>query len=192
MSESDIIVAQYRAALILTGLVYAASAGSSEGEKIARKTNLPDRYLQCVLARSTNIDPTKLQSVADIKSEGRHDFALRLAPIPPRVGKPPDPIDPPDPVDPRTKIMSDPDGLTKGISSQFERVVDYWPKRVEMMSTIPGSIWAHVIIIDPIDAAKGRARLFMSRVMDAGTFDLSRIYQGECRISDRPTPLARR
>ena len=192
LAESDIIVALYRTALIFTGLMTAACGGAANGGGIENSKNLPDRYLQCVLARSTNIDPTKLQSLSEIKSEGRHNFALRLAPIAPRVGEPPDPGDPPEPVDPRTKITLDPDQLTKGISPTFERVVDYWPKRVEMMSTIPGSIWAHIIIIDPIDVAKGRARLFMSQVKDAGTFDLAKIYQGECRVDERPAPLARR
>lgn len=185
-------MALYRTALICTGLMTAACGGAANGGGIENSKNLPDRYLQCVLSRSTNIDPTKLQSLSEIKSEGRHNLALRLAPIAPRVGEPPDPVDPPEPVDPRTKITLDPDQLTKGISPTFERVVDYWPKRVEMMSTIPGSIWSHIIIIDPIDAAKGRARIFMSRVKDAGTFDLAGIYQGQCRVDERPSPLARR
>lgn len=189
---SDIIVAFYRIAVIVTGLIMAASCAAKARASGADSTNLPDRYLHCVVARSTNIDPTRMQSASEIKSEGRHDFLLRLAPIAPRVGAPPDPIDPPDPVDARTKILLDPDGLTNGVSQQFERVVDYWPKRVELMSTIPNSIWAHIIIIDPIDAAKGRARLFMAHVKDAGTFDLARIYQGSCRVDANPRPLARR
>lgn len=185
-------MAIYRTALIVGAAVTAACIGAIGSVSAANAANLPDRHLQCVLGRSTNVDPTRLQSASEIKPEGRHNFALRLAPIPPRVGEPPDPIDPPEPVDPRTKITSDPDGLTKGISPKFERVVDYWPKRVEMMSTIPGSIWAHIIIVDPIDAAKGRARIFMARVKDAGTFDLARIYQGACRVYNRPAKLARR
>lgn len=154
--------------------------------------NLPDRYLQCVLGRSTNLDQKKWQKSTDVISEGRHSLELRLPPIAVRTGEAPDPNDPPEPVDARTKIIADPDGLTKGVSPSFIRVADLWPKRVELLSVIPGSPWMHMMIIDPIDPAKGRAHLFMARVKDAATMDLQRVYQGECRIVDPPRQMSRR
>lgn len=192
LAGSEFIVAIQRMALIISGFMTAACSTATRSAEPANPTNLPDRYLQCILGRSTNVDPTRMQSASEIKVEGRYSFALRLPPVPVRAGEPPDPGDPPEPVDPRTKILADIGGLTNGVSPQFERVVDFWPRRVELMSTIPASVWANIIIIDPIDVAKGRARIFMARVKDAGTFDLARIYQGECRVGDSPAPLARR
>ncbi len=183
-------------ALISGGLLLihteAALAALPENTVTSPAGMLPDRYLQCILGRSTNIDPGKLQTAADIISEGRHQFTLRLPPIPAHVGEPPDPTDPAEPVDPRTRVVADPDGLMKGIAPVFTRVVDLWPQRVEMISEIASSAWLHMIIVAPIDPEKRRARVFMTRVKDAASFDLQNIYQGDCIIGDRPARTAGR
>ncbi len=184
------IVVPYRATL-LAGLVLAAGAAPHDA-RARPAAMLPDRYLQCVLGRSTNLDPTKRQKTSEIISEGRYSISLRLPPIPVRTAAPPEPNDPPEPVDPRTRIISDPDGLAKGVSPTFFRVADLWPKRVEMISTIPGSPWLHMMIVDPINPAKRRAHLFLARVKDAATMDLKRVYQGECQINDPPRQVTRR
>lgn len=142
---------------------------------------LPDRLLRCVLGRATNLDPKKDQTLADIVYEGKHEFTLFLPSIPVRQGPPPDAIDPAEPVDPRTRIVADPDGLTSSFPRRFDRVVDYWPDRVEMTTTIDNPL-VNLIIINPIDAANGSARLFMTQATDVATFDLSKVYQGSCTV----------
>ena len=178
--------------LALSFLVIGIAPQQARTRTVAAGAMLPDRYLQCVLGRSTNLDPSKRQKTSEIISEGRYSIALRLPPIPVRTGEPPEPNDPPEPVDPRTRIVSDPDGLATGVSPNFLRVADLWPKRVEMIATIPGSTWLHMMIIDSINPAKQRAHLFIARVKDAATMDLKRVYQGECKISDPPRQVTRR
>jgi hypothetical protein len=181
-------------ATLLAGWVLITASAAAFGRIPSAETSamLPDRYLQCVVGRSTNLDPKKWQKSTDVISEGRHRLELRLPPIAVRKGDAPDPNDPPEPVDVRTRILADPDGLTKGVSPDFLRVADLWPKRVELLSVIPASPWMHMMIIDPIDPAKGRAHLFMARVKDAATMDLQRVYQGDCQIVDPPRQISRR
>ena len=147
---------------------------------------LPDRYLSCVLGRSTNLDPQKEQKASDIVLEGRHEFALRLPPIAKHSGAPPEPTDIPEPVDPRTAVLSDPDGLTQGVAAKFSRVIDLWPRRVEMIAPVVGMPLYNMIILDTIDPVTKRARLFMTRIKDAASMDLGNIYQGECQVSLKP------
>ncbi len=172
--------------------VYSPQASAAVKGASVAGAMLPDRYLTCILGRSTNIDPGKPQTTADIISEGRHKFVLRLPPIPVHRGELPDPTDAPDPVDARTRVLLDADGLTTGVVLTFNRVVDLWPTRVEMLSAVVGSSWSRMIIIDPIDPAAGRAHLFMTRVRDAASMDLQHIYQGECTIADRLSTTAAR
>lgn len=142
---------------------------------------LPARTLSCVLGRATNLDPSKQQTTKDIIYEGRHDFALYLPSIPIRQGPPPDPGDPAEPVDPRTRIVSDPTGLFRGVPSRFDRVADLWPVRVELL-TITKPPVARLIIISSIDEKAGTASLFMTDSVDAATLDLEHVYQGNCTV----------
>jgi hypothetical protein len=159
-----------------------ASVGSD-----APGSRLPDRTLDCVLGRATNIDPSKTQTTADIIYEGRHRFKLRLPPVLKHVGPPPDPTDDPEPVDIRTRVLADPDGLMRNAAPNFQRVVDLWPDRVEMIATTPevsanGMPLLRLIVINPIDEPRGAASLFMTTAADAGSIDMGSVYQGSCKV----------
>jgi hypothetical protein len=143
---------------------------------------LPERTLQCVLGRATNLDATKDQTTDDIVYEGRHPFTVFLPAIPVRTGPPPEAVDPAEPVDPRTRILADPDGLTREFPPHFDRVVDYWPDRVEMTTVINDPL-VNLIIIHPIDPAQGTASIFMTQATDVATFDMQHIYQGTCSVA---------
>ncbi len=142
---------------------------------------LPDRLLQCTLGRALNLDPHKNQSIAEIKYEGSHHFELFLPSVPQRTSEPPDPTLPAEPVHPDTRIVSDPSGLTKSVPAGFDRVVDYWPDRVELTRVISEPL-ANLIIVSDIDLKNGHANLFMTKATDAVTFDLKNVYQGGCVI----------
>lgn len=147
---------------------------------------LPDRLLRCTLGRATNLDPKKQQTTADIVYEGEHEFELFLPAVPVRQGPPPDATEPAEPVNPQTRIVADPDGLTNGFPRRFDRVVDYWPERVEMATTIDDPL-VNLIIINPIDATSGSASLFMTQATDVATYDLSKVYQGSCTVQTGAT-----
>lgn len=158
----------------------AAAALLCVGAAPAAKT-IPERLLTCTLKRMTNFDPNANQSAADITYEGQYPLALRLAQTPVRTAPPPDITAPPEPVDPRTRIVADPAGLTRDFPNAFNRVVDLWPERVEMTSVIDQPL-VNMIIINPIDSAKGTATLFMTRAKDLNAYDTEHMYTGECRI----------
>jgi hypothetical protein len=147
---------------------------------VARKM-LPSRLLTCVLGRATNIDTKKDQVLSDIVYEGRHEFSVMLPSIPVRTAPPPEAVDTPEPVDPRTRIMLDKSGLTKAFPNRFDRVVDMWPERVEMTTTINDPL-VNLIIISNIDNSLGTAWLFMTQATDVATFDMKHIYQGPCKV----------
>lgn len=162
-----------RPALLLAALL---GIGAAPAPKM-----IPDRLLDCTLARMTNFDPKGRQSAADIVYEGKHPFELRLPKTPVRTTPPPEITQPAEPVDPRTKVVADPDGLTRGFPNRFDRVVDLWPERVEMTTTIDTPL-VNMIIVHPIDPAKGTATLFMTRAKDLNAYDTDHMYTGECRI----------
>lgn len=143
---------------------------------------LPDRTLTCTLGRMTNIDATKDQKESDIVYDGAHRFVLFLPAIPVRTTPPPEAIDAPERVDPRTRIVADPDGLTRGFPNRFDRLVDLWPNRVELTTTIDDPL-VNLIIVNPIDPAKGTAMVFMTRATDVATFDMTQIYRGPCTVT---------
>lgn len=142
---------------------------------------LPDRLLECVLAHPTNLDAHLDQKQSDVIYEGHHAFALLLPAIPKRTAPPPDATEPAEPVDPRTRIVFDPDHLTADVPHHFDRVVDYWPERVELTTTIRDPL-SHLIIVSDINEAKGTARLFMVHATDVATMDLKHVFEGPCRI----------
>jgi len=142
---------------------------------------LPDRLLQCTIGRMTNVDTKKEQTKADIIFEGSHRFDLFLPGIPARTAPPPDAIEPPEPVDPRTQVRADPDGLRAGVPEGFTRVVDYWPDRVELVTAMTDPL-VHLIVIHPIDAAAKAANIFMTFATDLATYDMKRVYSGDCTI----------
>jgi hypothetical protein len=142
---------------------------------------LPDRLLKCVLARMTNFDPKAQQTAADITYEGQYPFEVMLPRAPVRTTPPPEITDPAEPVDPRTKVVADPAGLTKGFPNRFDRVVDLWPERVEMTTTIDTPL-VNMIIVHPIDPVAGTATVFMTRAKDLNAYDTDHIYTGQCKV----------
>lgn len=167
------------AAVLLLAPVLVSAAPAPSGPM------LPDRLLTCTLGRMTNVDPTKDQKESDIVYEGRHAFSLLLPAGPARTTPPPDATEDPEPVNPRTRIVSDPDGLAKAFPNRFDRVVDLWPQRVEMTTTIKDPL-VNLIIVNPIDEAAGTAMLFMTQATDVATFDMSHVYRGACTVKATP------
>ncbi len=142
---------------------------------------LPQRLLRCDLGLALNLDPHREQARSEVQYQGHHPFALRLPAIPKRTGPPPDAAEPAEPVNPQTRVVNDPDQLTAGVPNRFDRVVDYWPDRVEMSTDLPGGTY-HLIIVSDIDPVKGTAMLFMTHAIDAATLDLKHVYSGPCRV----------
>jgi hypothetical protein len=159
-------------------------ASNTSADAAAGATWVPERELSCILGRSTNLDPTKNQRLDEIISEGRHSFSIRLPGKSIVATAEPDPTDAPEPVDARTAILSDPDGLASGVPARFDRVVDLWPKRVEMITNIDPPL-ANLIIISAIDPKTSTAHLFMTKARDAASLDLQHVYQGDCTVKTR-------
>lgn len=146
---------------------------------------LPPRLLDCTLGRIANFDPNRIQQPSEYVFEGRHVFKLFLPPIPVRTTPPPPATAPAEPVDPRTRILSDPDGLAREAGGRpFDRVIDLWPRRVEMLAPI-SDVAVKMIIIDRIDGQRGTADMFVTNANDAATFDTKNMYFGNCNILDR-------
>jgi hypothetical protein len=153
-----------------------------------RPAMLPDRLLDCTLRRITNFDPNRNQGPGDFTFEGRHRFKLFLPAIPVRTTEPPASTSPPEPVDPRTRIVADPDGLAREAPIRFDRVVDYWPDRVEMTAPI-SNVAVKLIIVTPIDLQRKTADLFMANANDAVTWDHDRLYSGSCSVVAGPAAV---
>lgn len=147
----------------------------------AAPAQLPDRLIQCSLGRVLNFDPRKQQTMPDLVYEGRHRFALFLPAVPVRTAPPPDAIEKAEPVNPRTRIIVDPDNIAAQATTRFNRVVDYWPERVELAGAVQGTM-VNAIVIAPIDAASGTAQIFMTHADELTHWDVAHIYQGTCTI----------
>lgn len=167
---------------LLIGLLAACGQGVAAENHAVPTPSLPDRMLNCTLGRALNLDPMKNQTTDDIIYEGRHSLSVFLPGMPVRQSPPPDPSDPPEPVDPATRIVADPAGLTRGVPAGFDRVVDLWPKRVEMMKIIKAPL-VNLIIISEIDETAGTANLFMTQATDAATMDFKAVYHGQCTVA---------
>ncbi|WP_158299019.1 hypothetical protein [Sphingomonas psychrotolerans] len=158
-------------------------APSERTQAAPRISMLPTRLLECRLGRITNFDPSREQAPSEFKYEGSHPFALLLPSIPVRTTEPPRSTLPPEPVDPRTRIVADPDGISAGAAGRpFERVVDYWPERVEMTTPIGGGA-VNMIILQPSEAQPGLVDMFMTKATDAVTWDLDALYSGRCKLA---------
>jgi len=147
----------------------------------AQAARLPDRVLTCAIRHITNFDPAKQQTAQELQADAVHHFILRLPAIAPRTKAPPEAFEKPEPVDSRTRIVADPDGIAPQPLRRFDRVVDYWPERVELASTIKGNL-LNVIVISAVDPVGKTANMFMTRASELTHFDARHIYQGSCRI----------
>ncbi|MDT0508388.1 hypothetical protein [Novosphingobium sp. MMS21-SN21R] len=168
-------------AILALLLIPAAQATEFSQNAPASPATIPARLLTCVLGRATNLDPHRDQKRSEVIYEGSHKFALYLPETQRRTTAPPDPTEPPEPVDPRTKIVVDPDGLTKQVPSRFDRVIDLWPERVEMVTTIAEPV-VNLIIVSDISADGKQANLFMTKATDVATLDLKNVYSGSCNV----------
>lgn len=165
--------------LVVTSHGNSSSAMAGEAKTMAEM--LPARSLDCTLGRALNLDPTRNQTLDEIRHEGAHPFSLHLPSISKRLLPPPDPDQDPEPVDPATRITADPSGLANDRTTAFSRIVDMWPERVEIARPINLSL-TRVIIVSNIDTQKGTANLFMARAADAASMDMNKVYQGSCRV----------
>jgi len=171
-------------AIVIAGSVATISASNATAAP-SSPAPLPDRLLSCILGRATNLETHREQKRSEVIYEGRHKFALYLPAGPARTTPPPDPIEPAEPVDSRTRIVADPDGLTNGIPRRFDRVVDMWPERVEMTTTIAEPL-VNLIIVSDISADGQWANLFMTKATDVATLDLKNVYSGTCHVGPKP------
>lgn len=176
------------AAGVSTALVIGSGSGSAKLEQAKAQGEarspamLPARLLDCSLGRISNFDPDKDQKLSEYQFDEHHALKLYLPSIPVRTKEPPAATAAPEPVDPRTRIISDPDGITsKARELPFERVVDYWPKRVEMATPI-SNVAVNMIVIDQIDMNKRTAIMFVTKANDAITFDQKHLYIGQCKV----------
>ncbi|OYW86457.1 MAG: hypothetical protein B7Z20_07335 [Sphingobium sp. 32-64-5] len=117
-------------------------------------------------------------------------LSLYLPGIDARTAPPPDATEAAEPVDSRTRITEDPDGLTADAPGPFDRVVDLWPERVELARTTATGAFKTLLVSD-YDPARGTARMFLGTAADITTYDLKRIYMGECTVALKP-PRGRR
>ncbi len=152
---------------------------------------LPDRLLECSVGHVINFDPSREQTAAELRYDAFHPLVILLAQGPQMVGRPPDALDAAPQVDPRTHIVADPDHITAQTSHRFGRLIDMWPRRVELSATIKGDL-LNAIVLAPIDEAAGVANLFMMRATELTHFDPAHIYQGTCRIKVGGSPTALR
>lgn len=159
----------------------AAAAAPTDAADAAPAGMLPDRLLDCTLGRITNFDPDKDQKPSDFRFEGSHAFKLFLPSIPIRTTPPPPSTLAPEPVDPRTRVPYDPDRL-KGSDAAFDRVVDMWPKRVELTAPL-SDVAVTLIVVDQVDEAAGQAAVFVTSANDAFTFDRQHMFSGKCRVT---------
>ena len=162
-----------------------AAQSASGAENKPAGAMLPDRTLTCDLGHATNLDPLKDQTDTDIIYDSRHVFGVHLPAVPARTTPPPDATEPPEPVAKGTRIIADPDGIAKDVIGPVVRVADLWPERVEL--TLPISSYeVKLIIITDFDAPSGKARMFMTNAKDAATFNMDRIYGGNCMVTIAP------
>ncbi|WP_428334850.1 hypothetical protein [Novosphingobium sp.] len=162
-------------------MAIAISIGLAAAPAVADPAQLPDRLLTCSIGHITNFDPHIEQTPDQLTFDGHHAFTLFLPGIPALVGRPPDAAEDAPPVDPRTRIVHDPDHISGQPSSQFGRIVDMWPDRVELSATIEGPL-LNMIVVHPVDIEHGTASLFMMRATELTHYQPEHFYQGTCRI----------
>lgn len=91
-------------------------------------------------------------------------------------------------VDPATRVIEDPDGIAAEAPGPFERVVDLWPERVELAKPT-GTGALKTFLVSDYDPASGTARMFLGTARDLTTYDLKRIYMGDCTVVLNPRTM---
>jgi hypothetical protein len=172
--------------IALLALAAAFSTSSVTGTETAKRGGptgaaIPARTLTCTVGRATNIDTSRIQRIDEIVLEGQHVVAISLPPVRQWQGPTPDPSDPPLPVDKRVRISADPDHILADAGPQFDRVIDMWPSRVEMVARMKPPL-GKLIIIHDIAADQSTARVSITSAADAASLDINNMYLGPCRI----------
>ena len=158
-------------------------------EPAAASAMIPARLLRCTIGRALNLDPSKRQTIADIRYDGQYQLDLFLPAIAKRTASPPDATEAPEPVDPATRILQDSAGLTREVPPGFDRVVDMWPERVELTRIIREPL-TNLVIVSDVDESHGTANIFMTQATDAVTFDMQHVYQGGCVVTQGSAAVA--
>lgn len=151
----------------------------------AEPARLPARLVTCTLGHATNFNPEQQQTLDDITYDTHHRLSLYLPGIAQRTAPPPDATEEAEAVDPATRVTEDPDGITADAPGAFDRVVDLWPERVELAKTTPAGRFKTILVSD-YDPVRGTARMFLGTAGDLTTYDLKRIYMGECAVALNP------
>lgn len=170
-----------RVALRPTLALALATLAAAPASAPAEPMHLPARELRCHLGHATNLDATREQSRDEIQYDAWHDLALALPSIAARTTPPPDATEPAEPVDPGTRVLADPDHLTKDAIGSFNRVIDLWPDRVELTMPMAGGV-SKLLIVSDFDAQANTVQLFMTDAQDLATFDFSRTFLGDCKV----------
>lgn len=174
---------QWRLALAAGAMFTLSPDGASAAA--VHPARLPARLVTCLLGHATNFDPQKPQTPADITFDTHHHLSLYLPAINARTSPPPDAAEAAEPVDRRTRVIEDPDGITADAPGPFERVVDLWPERVELAKTTATGAFKTLLVSD-YDPAAGSARMFLGTAGDLTSYDLKRIYMGDCTVALNP------
>jgi hypothetical protein len=169
----------------LTGMLALLTTAPATAAPTTHAPKLPARLLVCSLGHATNFDPAKQQTLDDITYDVYHRLSLFLPKIRQRTSEPPDATEVAEKVDPKTRVIEDPDGIFAEAAGPFERVVDLWPERVELTRQTPTGMYKTFLVSD-YDPANGTARMFLGTASDITTYDLKRIYMGECKVTLNP------
>lgn len=182
-AETSAVAADVRSPSTGAQAVPFAGAATPTTPTVPTGRMLPARLLDCTLGRITNFDRFHDQPPSEYRYDGKHAFKLFLPSIPVRTTPPPEATQPAEPVDPNTRIVADPDGIASEIVGvPFDRVVDIWPSRVEMLTKINSTV-SNVIVVAQVNLEKTRATMFMAKANDAVTYDMGSLYYGQCNVS---------
>lgn len=198
----DSLLARPAAALVVPLLLAGAPSGwvggtpamaePAQSVPARQPERLPARLFTCSLGHTTNFDPEKLQTQDDITYDTHHRLSLYLPGINRRTTPPPDALDQAEAVDRRTRLVEDADKITADAPGAFNRVVDLWPDRVELTKQTTFGAFKTFLVSD-YDPARGTARMFLGTAGDITSYDLKRIYMGDCKVVlNPPRKLVRR
>ena len=175
----------WSAGLVAMACLTMAAPAPAQPSPSQPSTRLPARLVTCLLGHATNFNPERQQKLGDITFDTHHRLTLFLPGISARTTPPPDAIEPAETVDPDTRLIEDPDGLSSDAPGPFNRVVDVWPERVELAKTTETGAYK-AFLVSNYDATRGTARMFIGTATDLVTYDLKRIYMGDCIVTLNP------
>jgi hypothetical protein len=157
--------------LLMLAAVAAGEPSAAQAEPAAPEVKLdpatPARALQCMLGKATNIDLSKDQKPSDIQYAGAYSLKLSLP-----AAKDADKA--------KYHVVADPADLFEK-STDFARVADMWPQRVEL--ALPSTVGFNFAVLSDIDPRSRKATIFVGRGKDSASLDPSFVYAGSCVIA---------